>query len=868
MEAHTKRNLRGRLMRLAWLGIAVACLGAMVPGAALAQTPSSPFEDDSLVPRLKFNNATVDIVLDDYAEKTARTLLKSPGVPRVNISLKSEGDLNLDEYLQAIETVLSMNGIVMLPVGEKFLKVVPVKQARAEGMPIGVGPVERMAETDRLVSQMIPLNHIDIAEARKAIETLKHAYGQIHMFERTNSILLTDTAVNINRITEILAYIDQPVEAREEPHVVVIRYAKAGEIKQKLEELIADQQKEAQKSTVPAPKRSGSPGVQRATRVTGVIRAPKSQEAPVTMAELVEMAERGIISGKVKIIADDRTNVLIIITRPENMAFFEKIISVLDVETDPDVVVKIIRLEYADAESVASTLNTLIGKPDKASPEAVRAGTGKKGASSADLKEYVARLEEGGPASAAKSKIGELSSENIKILPDKRTNALLIMASKGDFAAIEELIKSMDMMLSQVLIEVVIFKIGLLEENERGMDWIQRAMVAYEEQADGTRRPLSAFAGTAGGGADRARIRNPLAATSIAGLAGAPGNLTYYFTFFNMNIDAIVKLVASDNRSQIVASPRILTTDNKEATIKVTKEKYFFKGLKFVSTSGSGGGEWVDDVVMRPVGNKLTVTPHINEKKFVVMEINQTLEEEGTGQDIVGGGGITTTWPTIDSSELTASIAVRSGETIVLGGLVSTTLKLEESKVPILGDIPVIGNLFKSKSRGDNRSEIVVFITPHVLDTPEEIYEESMRRQDAMEAEVAWPEGSHSKLAERAPPAETPVPERKSLVERIADSLRALRSSKKEEPARETPLEPVVPEEAEPEPGPEPEPEPMPVEQEADVGQEAPSLAGDEDPDLDPETAEYIERQTRRYRRSLQKVDGRIERDLEESGNL
>lgn len=859
MQALRKETLPGRLRRLVWLGVAVGCLWVLAPCPVRAQTPSSPFEGEELVPRLKFNNATVSIVLDDYAEKTARTLLKAPGVPNVNISLKSEGELTLDEYLQAIETVLSMNGIALLPVGEKFLKVVPVKQAREEAMPIGVGLVEQRAETDRLVSQMIPLTHIAIAEARTAIETLKHSFGQIHLFERTNSILLTDTAANINRIIEILSYIDQPVEAREEPHVVVIRYAKAGEIKAKLEEIIADQQKEEQKSTVPAPKRSGSPGVERrAAGIPGVIRAPKAVEEPaVNMAELVEMAERGIIRGKVKIIADDRTNILIVITRPENMAFFEKIITVLDVETDPDVVVKIIRLEYADAESVAGTLNTLVGKPDKTVPEAARAAAGAKGASSAELKEYVERQTEGAAVAKAKSKIGELSAENIKILPDKRTNALLIMASKADFAAIEELVQSMDMMLSQVLIEVVIFKINRLAVHERGVDWIQRAMVAYEEQPDGTRRPLSAFAGSAGGGTDRGSIRNPLAATSIAGLAGAPGNLTYYLTLFNLNLDAIVKLVASDIRTQIVASPRILTTDNKEATINVTKEKYFFKGLKFVSTSGSGGGEWVDDVVMRQIGNKLTVTPHINEKKFVVMEIKQTLEEEGTGQAITGGGGEVTKWPTIDSSEMTASIAVRSGETIVLGGLVSTTLGNDEFKVPLLGDIPIVGNLFKSKDKDDDRSEIVAFITPYVLDTPEEIHAESMRRQDAMETEVAWPEGSHSKLAERTP-GPPPVPERKSLWERIRDSARAVKGTSGEETAGDTPGEPVVSEEVEPEP----------VEQEADAGQEDPAFAGNQASDLDPETAEYIERQTRRYRRSLRKADDRIERDLEEEGKL
>jgi len=833
-----KSSNRGRLL------LAVACfLCAFHSGILVAQPEPMDLSPEDIVPRLKFNSATLDIVLDDYAEKTARTLLRAPGLPNVTITLQSEGDLDIREYLQAIETVLSMNNIALLEVGDKFLKVVPIKQARQEGMAIEERGEEPLEESDRLVSQMIPLTHITIDEARKAVEALKHAYGMIHLFERTNSMLVTDTAVNINRIAEIISYIDQPVEAREEPHIIVIRHAKASEIKGKLEQIIADQQKEAEKSTVPRSKSSGSPGVVKST--PGVIRARKravpAVEAP-TVAELVEMAERGIIRGKVKIIADERTNVLIILTRPENMRFFEKIVKVLDVETEPDVLVRVIRLEYSSAETVASTLNALIGKAEKKPETAVPAREGKE-ESAAGLTEYVERLREA-RAEKEKSKIGELSAANIKILADKRTNALIIMSSRADFAAIEEIVLSMDMMLSQVLIEVVIFKIGLIEDHERGIDWVQRALMTYDQNADGTRTPISTFGGSGGGASDRARMKDPLTLTTLADLASSSGNLTYYFTFFQLNLDAIVKFVASDNRSEIVASPRILTTDNKEASINVTKEKYFFKGLKFVSTSGSGGGEWVDDVVMRKVGTKLTVTPHINQKKFVVMEITQTLEEEGAGQDIVGGGGITTTWPTIDSSELTASVAVRTGETIVLGGLVSNTLKDEESKVPLFGDLPIVGNLFKSVTKNDNRSEVVVFITPYVLDTPEEIEAETVRRRQAMEVAVEWPAGSHSEVAEVDPAAGQDDEERKAIVERLVDARKRRQEEKataEAEPEEaETVEEPVV------EPEPEPEPEPV-------VAKE---------PEIDPALLKFIRREDSKWGRRLRRVDKRVEAGL------
>ena len=860
--------------------------------------------DEEIVPRLKYNDATLDIVLEDYSEKTGRTLLLAPTVPKVTITLKSQGDLSLDEYLQAIETVLSMNGVALLEVGDAFLKVVPIAQARQESMPIG-DPAPELPATDRLVSQMIPLTHIDLAEAQKAVESLKHSFAQVHMFERINSILITDTAANVERITEVLTYIDQPVPVLEEPHVIQIRFSNAADIKAKLEEIVADAQKEqqAKKSTVPQAKQTGSPGVtasKPSSGLPGLIRPPKASPATpaATMAELIAMAERGIIHGKVKIIADDRTNLLIIITRPENMQFFEKIINVLDVETDPDVIVRIVRLEYADAEMVATTLNTLIEEASKDKEGAPTAGA-KGEPRAAVLREYVQKQEspQGAPA---KSKIGQLSSQDIKILPDKRTNSLLIMASKSDFSAIEELVKSMDIMLSQVMIEIVIFKIGLSDEYERGIDWIQRALVAYDGE-NGRRSPMLAFAGAGGGENDRKRMASPLMATGLSDLTGASGNLNYYFTFFNMNLDAIIRLVASDGRSEIVASPLVLTTDNKEATINVTKEKYFFKGLKFVSTSGSGAGEWVDDVVMRKIGTKLTVTPRINENKFVVMEITQSFEEEGAGQRISGAGG-PADWPTVDSSELTASVAVRSGETIVLGGLVSKVETGNKDRIPVIGDIPLLGRLFQWVRDSHTKNEIVVFITPYVLDTPEDIEKETERRRRAMAGNVTWPKGSGSDMhaidMEKKLQQERlrlKAEEEKRTWWRRADGKEgdqaadATRTVVTVTPPMERPVAPAKPIAVETQPvivesdatdvtPPETLVKPVetptqPVETTVQPDTDQPAqpaettddtVAPPQEPEapIDPELLEFIQKEDRRWRRRLEKADKLIEEEL------
>jgi general secretion pathway protein D len=722
--------------------------------------PARPQPQASGNMKLNFKGCPMDVVMQDYGEKTGRTLLQAPNLPNVKITLEGQTALTLDEYLQAIDTVLGMNQIALLKVGDKFLKVVPIEQARREEMGIRE-ETEAPKENGQLVSQLIQLQFIDMNEAKQAIDALKHPYAQVNLFERINSILLTDTAGNVNRILQIMKYIDQPVEAKEEPNIIEIHYASAADIKRKLEEVIAESQKEAEKTNVPKPRSSGAPGVVTTPTIPGVIRAGPGSAAKTSPVpdELIALAERGIIAGKVKIVADDRTNILIIITRPENMGFFEKIIKVLDVETAPDVMVKIIRLEYADAESVATTLNSLIGgrsasvdKPKDAKTGSTMSGEEGK---SAGLSDYVQQLQRDAAAQRdaagavkGKSKVGELAAANIKILADKRTNALLVMASRSDLGTLEEMIKSMDIMLSQVLIEVVIFKVTLSDDMQRGIDWVQRAFVSYEKGANGSKTPKVSWAGTFGGGTDRPNMKDPLSLTSLSSLSSVGNNLTYFLSFYDVNLDAIIKLLASDSRSKIMSSPQILTIDNKPATLNVTQQKYFYAGQKYVTTT-SGAGTYVPDVQLKELGIKLTVTPHINEKKYVVMEIVQTFQRPGTPQTISDPVSGTTSWPTIDSSDFTASVAVRSGETIMLGGMVNTEKTSTESKIPLLGDIPIIGNLFKSRTDTDGRDETIVFITPHVLNTPEEIQRETTRLKIAVDVDDMWPKGwSNSRMAD------------------------------------------------------------------------------------------------------------------------
>jgi general secretion pathway protein D len=500
--------------------------------------------------------------------------------------------------------------------------------------------------------------------------------------------------------------------------------------------------------------------------IPGVIR-PVERPASAAEPEVSETpgggtdADRGMIRGDVQIIADKRTNKLIIITPPENQQVFDMIIDVLDVDVkvDPEIEVAIIRLEYALAKDVAAMINDLIGnvKKDEAAKDAPASAADKSvPAKSETLIEAAARTEQAKitpapttTAEARMSKVGELNKDNIKILPDERINGLVIQARKSDFETLRKIIKDMDIMLSQVLIETVVLEIGLSDKLTTGIDWVQKTLIAGEGDS------LTAFAGRGGGGS--MAPTDAMNYTAASSFGKAAGGISYYATFFGLNVDAVIQAAANDNRTRTLASPVILTLDNKEAVIEATKDQYFFKGKRYAGTQADGQTAYEDDVEIKSVGITVKVTPRINEKGFVVMKIDEKIQALAGTQRVNEGD-----WPIVASRNLSAEVAVQSGQTIVLGGLVqNSTIKIR-SKIPLLGDIPFVGRLFRYDSDDDTRSEVMVFLTPYVMNSPLELDRYARKRKAASDAGDMWTQGfSNSDLAD--------PPDRKTA-RRLADA--------------------------------------------------------------------------------------------------
>ena len=795
--------------------------GRSVPAGATAGAATSAPSDDTAsdadpkeAPALNWDAAPVDIVFQTYGEQVGKTILKDPSVPNATITLKSrEGQkLSKEEYLEAIEVVLEMNGIHLEPYGEKFIRAVPRGKARKEGIPLymDITDVPEDAKDGRVISVMISFKSIATDEAQKALENFKSDTGMLNVFERTNSILATDTWQNIKRMDEIARAMDISSPVLEQVFVYQVENASANDIKTALEQIVQESQKELEKNGKAVQNNSGANSgmINRplgGTRLLGPNRNQPEQPKPLesTVTSMSD-ADRGMIRGKVLILADERSNKLVIITSKSNYDFFEKVIKQLDVETTPDTVVKVYRLKYAKAEEVADMINDLIGNAPsskssaKGSQNAAARGQGgttrvssPTGATAANAARKSANQRTG------EAKPGELSKENTTVLADKRINGLVVMTNKELVPVVESIIEAMDVKLSQVLIETVIIEVTLGDDLKTGIDWVQRGRTRdYKNIPTGTfSQRISGYSKSTfpttqdpdgsdwirggdgywytpvieiventipvktltrdgfynndnymlggGGGSGTSALQGLFTTVATNGVEAALGanpigsGINYFLKSDKLNLAAIIQASKTDSHAKYIASPVVMTVDNKDATIDATENRQFLTGWTAQSGSYGNSGQPTPNYSAKDIGIKIKVKPKINPNGTVMLEVEEEYSQFiRDGQSMLipqGGNYVQGNVDLAMERKMSADILLENMQTVVLGGLTETYKSESETGIPILKDIPWIGKwLFGSVSQTESRKELLVFMTPYVLDEGDAAQAEALRRKKAL----------------------------------------------------------------------------------------------------------------------------------------
>lgn len=721
-------------------------------------------ESQKEAPALNWDAAPVDIVLQTYSEQTDKTILKDPETPSPTITLKTrEGQkLTREEYLHAIEVVLEMNGIHLEPYGEKFIRALPRKDLRRKGIPLIMNPETKLGETEKVVSMWIPFKNIATDEAQKALEGFKSNSGILLVFERTNSILVTDTEQNINRMLEVARAIDISSPVMENVFVRQIKNASAADIKTALEAIVQESQKEQEKNGKGVSGSAQSASTMDARPLAGarplqnkLAQGATQQQAPVNNASLVTSvsdADRGMIRGKVLILSDERSNKLIIVTQKTNMDFFDKVIEQLDVETTPDTVVKVYRLKYAEAEEVSDMINDLIGNAagSKSSSRQNQNANAKAGSGTnlTGNKTTTSTQKASANQRTGDAKAGELTKDNTTVLADKRINGLVVMTQKDLVPVIEQMIEAMDVKLSQVLIETCIVEVNLDDTVNTGIDWVAKLSNNQAISGGGNSTSLGGKLNTV--------------ANSGASAASIPtgSGLNYLGLSKKMNIGAVIEASKNDSRTKYLASPIIMTVDNKEATIEATQMRYMLTG--FTSSGTSYSTIAVPNYAQKEIGITIKTTPKINPNGTVMLSVEEEYSQLGAQQTIQTNGGLSGTTgdsnglidvnvDTTITRKMSADISLENHQTVVIGGLVETKLEQNDRGIPILKDIPWVGRyLFGKTEDKEVRRELLVFMTPYVLNDGDEAQAEAMRRKQSISDPNPWSDHgwSESNLAD------------------------------------------------------------------------------------------------------------------------
>ena len=728
---------------------------------AVAQPQSAAASaNDGGVTSIEFNNTPLDLVFIAYGKLIDKTILKDPSLPaNLNITLKpKEGqELTDEEKIFAIETVLEMNGIHIEPYGEKFVRALPRKTIRTEGIPLILDSDKLdFAESTHMVSYMVKFENISTEEAQKVLEGLKSKDAQLTVFERTQSILVTDTVMNIKRMLELLKEIDVP--AKSSGYIRYYRqpkFASCSLIKSAIEEVVnfskAVQEKESGGKLAPnrtpqpqTPPRSPSPLKFKVNNTQGSATAGIE-----TLVNSIADSDRGMIRGEVQVISDEQySNILIINTLPCNTNIFNEIIEHLDVETTPDTVVKVIRLKYADAEKVENMINDLIGNApsSKSNSKGNQNQSARQGANNGNANRGNAQVKKSVNQRTGEARTGELSKENTTVLADERINGLVVMTNKELLPTVEKIIEDMDVKLSQVLIETCIIEVGLGHDIKTGMDWVN----GIRRSKDGSRYTQA----IGGGGGDAKPVSiatNAVGALIDGGITALPSiftpggaGLNYAVFSERLNLAAVISLSQSDSTSKYIASPVVMTVDNKEAQIEATQARKFLSNYQ--TSSSYYGSTPAPQYENKDIGIKIKVKPKINPNGTVMLEVEEEYSQVGAKQTILDPESKDVQIDTALTRKMSADVILDNQQTVVLGGLTDTLTETSETGIPILKDIPWIGRyLFGRTENNETRSELLVFLTPYVLKDGTEAEVEALRRKQALSDQNAWDDHGWSK---------------------------------------------------------------------------------------------------------------------------
>ncbi|CAA0125886.1 Type II secretion system protein D [BD1-7 clade bacterium] len=572
---------------------------------------------------LNFKDSDIKELIKFVADVTGYTVIIDPKV-KAKIEVISEEPVNEQELYDLFLAVLDVNGYTAV-LNENILRVIPDKKARTSPLKVSSGATTQ--NNAEFITQIIELKNVNATKLIPVLRPLVPQQGHMAAYVDTNSIIITDTADNVQKVLEIIRNIDKS------PHkdVEVIRLKHAG--------------------------------AEEAVKIINQINKPtgggKSQPE----------------SDQVQLVADTRSNSIIVNGTLQARQRIKKLIQELDQPLETTGNAQVFYLHHASAKDLAPVLSKVSQNMAKLGGEQAKGNTVK-----------AATIE-----------------------ADEASNSIIITAQPDVMEGLKALVKRLDIPREMVLVEAIIVEVLVNDDKALGFDFL----VANQNSGFGGTNNSSSLAALAPAfttNTDNAAAGLASALTSTALQGGTWGVLDYNPD--GSSFAAILTALEENGETNILSTPSLMTLDNNEASIVVGQEVPFITG-SFTSTgnNSSNPGNPFQTIERSNVGITLNVTPHVNKGEQITLDITQIVSGlTGSTAAQVGSADIIT-----NERKIETSVRVRDGDTVVLGGLIRDEVQESVRKVPLLGDIPWIGRLFKSSSSNIRKTNLMVFLRPTVV---------------------------------------------------------------------------------------------------------------------------------------------------------
>ena len=714
---------------LGWLTVLLVAWVGTIEGVRVDKEPSPTRErrgdgargtsGDNLV-SLDFDNVDLKVFIKYVSEITGRNFVVDDKV-RGRITLISPTKIRVDELERVLESLLELNGFTAIPSGS-VTKIVPLREVKQRGVETDVGRDPReIPKIDRMVTHLVPLRFADINEVRNMLTPLISKDGNISAYGPSNTIILTDLSSNINRLVRIIQEVDIRV-TDEQIAVITLTFGSAIDLAPQIAAAIEAKLGEGV---------GGAAGRPRPAR--GVPRAGTPGAA---------------VSGPEKIfrvIPDPRSNALIIVAGREEMAIARELIEKLDVRLPPGrAQIHVFFLENALAEDLAKVLTAQAQELVRAIGQQPTAGARPQPAPAPGAP--TPPPAQAGPTSGVvPTATGE---RKITITPDKATNSLVVTAIPEDYQALVEVIKRLDIPRRQVYVEAAVVEISMEDTRDLGVEFRSTADPVNNSSEMG-------FGGTSFGLINQA-------ATDPFGLSGlaigiVEGTITFGGQQF-LNIGALIQAIQRNNNVNVLSTPHLLTTDNQEAEIVVASN------IPFVTATSQTQVSTLTSIERKDVGIILRFTPQVSEGDKVTLKIFE--EISAIQATVTAGIDPRQVGPTTSKRTAKTTVVVDSKQTIIIGGLFRDDEDSTEQKVPCIGDIPILGKLFSRTQDNTRKTNLVIFLTPHIVRTAEDLrrikeqvgeHHQQFKRQQGIEGEGSQVDPTRPVVLDPAPPTPGPA---------------------------------------------------------------------------------------------------------------